>query len=92
MTSFLLAHCGGGQDKPGCLGPSAKLPRRFFCSGWNSVTSRGSEPSTFNFQPSTSCSAVITSLLRHLITSCLSKSATTIHPGAEKRCHSERIR
>jgi hypothetical protein len=30
MTSFLLAHCGGGQDKPGCLGPSAKLPRRFF--------------------------------------------------------------
>jgi hypothetical protein len=92
MTSFLLAHCGGGQDKPGCLGPSAKLPRRFFCSSWNLVTSRGSEPSTFNFQPSTSCSAVITSLLRHLMTSCLSKNVTTIHPAAEKRCHSERIR
>jgi hypothetical protein len=30
LTSFLLAHCGGGQDKPGCLGPSAKLPRHFF--------------------------------------------------------------
>src|SRR5439155_23537521 len=29
-TSSLLAHCGGGRDKPGCLGPSAKLPRRFF--------------------------------------------------------------
>src|SRR5712692_7742869 len=30
MTSSLLAHCGGGQDKPGCLGPSAKLPRHFY--------------------------------------------------------------
>src|SRR5205807_6143110 len=29
-TSSLLAHCGGGRDKPGCLGPSAKLPRHFF--------------------------------------------------------------
>jgi hypothetical protein len=29
LTSFLLANCGGGQDKPGCLGPSAKLPRQF---------------------------------------------------------------
>src|SRR6266704_349276 len=28
-TSSLLAHCGGGRDRPGCLGPSAKLPRRF---------------------------------------------------------------
>jgi hypothetical protein len=32
LTSFLLAHCGGGQDKPGCLGPSAKLPRHFSSS------------------------------------------------------------
>src|SRR5258708_18806565 len=30
LTSFLLSHCGGGQDKPGCLGPSAKLPRHYF--------------------------------------------------------------
>jgi hypothetical protein len=30
LTTFLLAHCGGGQDKPGCLGPSAKLPRHCF--------------------------------------------------------------
>ncbi len=37
LTSFLLAHCGGGQDKPGCLGPSAKLPRHFFCSHSNLV-------------------------------------------------------
>src|SRR4029077_9900008 len=26
----LLAHCGGGQDKPGCLGPSAKRPGSCF--------------------------------------------------------------
>src|SRR6266581_101134 len=26
LMSFLLAHCGGGQDQPGCLGPSAKRP------------------------------------------------------------------
>lgn len=25
----MLAHCGGGQDKPGHLGPSAKSPRLF---------------------------------------------------------------
>jgi hypothetical protein len=24
ITSFLLAHCGGGQDEPECLGPSAE--------------------------------------------------------------------
>src|ERR1700736_4862609 len=30
VTSFLLAHCGGGQDKPGLLGPSAKTPRFYF--------------------------------------------------------------
>jgi hypothetical protein len=35
----LLAHCGGGQDKPGCLGPSAKLPRHFFLSGFFSRSS-----------------------------------------------------
>src|SRR5262249_9213931 len=28
-TGFLLAHCGGGQDKPGCLGPSAERPGSF---------------------------------------------------------------
>jgi len=28
--SFLFAHCGGGQDKPGCLGPSAKRPGYYF--------------------------------------------------------------
>src|SRR4029077_14461458 len=27
---FLLAHCGGGQDKPGFLGPSAETPALFF--------------------------------------------------------------
>src|SRR5229473_5597526 len=26
---FLLAHCGGGQDKPGFLGPSAETPALF---------------------------------------------------------------
>jgi hypothetical protein len=26
VSSFLLAHCGGGQDKPGFLGPSAEYP------------------------------------------------------------------
>jgi len=26
VTVFLLAHCGGGQDKPGYLGPSAERP------------------------------------------------------------------
>ena len=30
LKSFLLVHCGGGQDMPGCLGPSAKLPRHFY--------------------------------------------------------------
>jgi hypothetical protein len=30
VTSFLLAHCGGGQDEPGCLGPSAEPPAFFF--------------------------------------------------------------
>jgi hypothetical protein len=30
FTSFLLAHCGGGQDKPGSLGPSAECPGCFF--------------------------------------------------------------
>jgi hypothetical protein len=25
----LLAHCGGGQDKPGFLGPSAETPALF---------------------------------------------------------------
>ncbi len=29
-TGFLLAHCGGGQDQPGCLGPSAKRPGSVF--------------------------------------------------------------
>jgi hypothetical protein len=32
FTSFLLAHCGGGQDKPGYLGPSAERPGCFFLS------------------------------------------------------------
>lgn len=32
MTSFLLAHCGGGQDKPGSLGPSAECPGSKFFS------------------------------------------------------------
>jgi hypothetical protein len=49
LTSFLLAHCGGGQDKPGCLGPSAKLPRHFF-SFSSLVTSF--KPSFFPFLPS----------------------------------------
>src|SRR5260370_2108066 len=31
LISFLLAHCGGGQDQPGCLGPSAKRPGSVFC-------------------------------------------------------------
>jgi hypothetical protein len=26
----LLAYCGGGQDKPGFLGPSAETPALFF--------------------------------------------------------------
>lgn len=30
FTGFLLAHCGGGQDKPGRLGPSAESPGCFF--------------------------------------------------------------
>jgi hypothetical protein len=30
FSSFLLAHCGGGQDKPGLLGPSAKRPGSVF--------------------------------------------------------------
>src|SRR5262249_45622101 len=28
-TGFLLAHCGGGQGKPGCLGPSRERPGSF---------------------------------------------------------------
>src|SRR3989442_770891 len=31
LISFLLAHCGGGQDQPGCLGPSAKRPGSVSC-------------------------------------------------------------
>ncbi len=30
FPSFLLAHCGGGQDKPGFLGPSAETPALIF--------------------------------------------------------------
>ena len=30
VSSFLLAHCGGGQDKPGFLGPSAEYPGSTF--------------------------------------------------------------
>src|SRR5437867_13323150 len=30
LMGFLLAHCGGGQDQPGCLGPSAKRPGSVF--------------------------------------------------------------
>jgi hypothetical protein len=65
LSSFLLAHCGGGQDKPGCLGPSAKLPRRFFsftslskkvlyflASRWPPEVLQA--PLLFNFQLSTS--------------------------------------
>ncbi len=29
LSGFLLAHCGGGQDKPGFLGPSAETPALF---------------------------------------------------------------
>src|SRR5258708_13960336 len=30
FSRFLLADCGGGQDKPGILGPSAETPALFF--------------------------------------------------------------
>jgi hypothetical protein len=30
FSGFLLADCGGGQDKPGILGPSAETPALFF--------------------------------------------------------------
>src|SRR5580704_13062760 len=29
-TNFLLAHCGGGQEQPGCIGPSAEHPGSSF--------------------------------------------------------------
>src|SRR6266478_9048737 len=43
FPSFLLAHCGGGQDKPGFLGPSAETPALIFCG-----RCPGSIPSKFN--------------------------------------------
>jgi len=32
FLSFLLAHCGGGQDKRGCLAPQRSAPAQFFFS------------------------------------------------------------
>ncbi len=44
LISFLLAHCGGGQDQPGCLGPSAKRPGSVSCDlKRNAVLSERSE-------------------------------------------------
>src|SRR5437867_1553272 len=44
LMGFLLAHCGGGQDQPGCLGPSAKRPGSVSCDlKRNAVLSERSE-------------------------------------------------
>ena len=47
LTSFLLAHCGGGQDKPGSLGPSAERPGCFFSFLPSLFSPRFSRPKLF---------------------------------------------